>query len=249
MKNKVMALSSFKVTIATNTFKFDVAEFKKGEQYDWEYTVTNGADTIYTINGVRFMEPKAVELFIDVMCATCKWNGNGCSKNVKYTKAYDRWEYKGAESKVENKNYMPELCKMFGLKWDNEKGLSQGFDVGVEGKWQFMKGTAYPKKMNTCDGSNIWSKTLLPQILTGALTIKPIVEFAKPIWCKNNGDVYKFVDANGSVHSAMFINSDYAYYRRAHGNMFKCTDDEKLPQAQIDQIVAEMKQEVANNGD
>jgi hypothetical protein len=175
---------------------------------------------------------------VKVCCDTCgaycefEMGVTGClNGKCKNYPEYDRWEYKGAEPKVENKNYIPEVCKMLGHRVEEKFNI-----VNLVGKeilynpYYFTDGALF-----NCNNNAI--STILDGLIKGELIIEPIVEFAKPIKC-NDGDKFRYVSSNGNIIYRYFSGRTFDRYLLRDGNMF--SPDAVIPQEQINQIVGKM---------
>lgn len=195
-----------------------------------QYTVNESGD------GNAILKSDAVK----VCCDTCVRDGSRqepacCNCN----NDFNNWYYKEAEPKVEDiENYVPEICQMFGLEWNAEKAISQKFEIDAyKGTYQITGGS-----IDCVDDKgkiNSSYRAVLNDLIFGVIHIKPIIEFAKPVWCENNGEQYLTIDSSGNRYLTSFVPKAIDYYRRAHGNMFE--PESIIPQEQRDQLVSEMK--------
>ncbi|WP_196607116.1 hypothetical protein [Pectinatus frisingensis] len=129
-------------------------------------------------------------------------------------------------------NYIPEILKRyFNIGWDETKNYSEPFLVNGE------KGICGCAGMviRVSDGSALCS---MAYILADSNSIKTIPQKVKPIWC-NDGQKYIFVNGRGILILSEFTGGVADFYLRKAGNMFP--PHSKLPQEQIDEIVADMK--------
>jgi len=241
IKGKVMALKEFRFKQAIDCMPMIIVDYSV--EKDKIYKVNFINDNIsFMLGGTVFNLSKNSDLFVRVGCGTCKYLNESVHCAKCQTKNHTSWEYKGAEPKVKNNNYIPELAKMLGLKWDGE--ISKPFVIKEymdKNNYHFTKKTVTNSKGDTFP-------VILQAIINGTLTIDPIVEFAKPIWCEKAGQQYLTIDSSGNRYLTSFVPKAIDYYRRAHGNMFEI--ESFIPQKQRDKIIADMKsQEVATDGD
>jgi hypothetical protein len=166
-----------------------------------------------------------------ICCNTCKndHNGNCKIEMENLCVKYSRWEEKEIKKM---KNCMKEVCSIIGMS------QCKKYDIYND------RGQLDPDSPYFFDGTNIYDKNngtvrpgMFAGLFNGTYTIKPIVEFAKPIWIDSG--VYKYFNDNGEVGITEFEGYAFDYYCRTAGNMF--APDETVPKLQIDQIVADMK--------
>jgi hypothetical protein len=242
IKGKVMALKEFRFKQSINCTPMIIVDYNV--EKDKIYKVNFINDNIsFMLGGTVFNLSKNSNLFVKVGCGTCKYLNKSVHCAKCQTKNHTSWEYKGAEPKMENKNYIPELAKMLGLKWDGE--ISKPFVIKEymdKNNYHFTKKTVTNSKGDTFP-------IILQAIINGTLTIDPVIEFAKPIWCALDNDRYLTVLSNGNKVIAFQSHSTVDYYRYKAGNMFD--PSAVIPLSQVDKIVEDMKMgyEVGDDGD
>jgi hypothetical protein len=135
--------------------------------------------------------------------------------------------------KLEMTNYAQEILDIFNVV------INEDFNIGnIYGISFGLNPYHFDESMNICDNHCRESNYILQELITGKLKLIKIEKFVEPIYCEE-GEVYSHIMSNGYQRELQFVGGAQDYYNRKMKNMFP--RDTKLPQAQINEIIKEMK--------
>jgi len=174
---------------------------------------------------------------VEVNCDTCTREGT-LSDPVccECSSEWSNYRYKGEEKEIEKvvdkKNYIPEICKILVVE------MGKDFDIIGKVIGHIPYCPYHFNGNHLVDMQGDCADSLIGSLLNGDYTIEPIVEFAKPIWCKD-GDEYKYVTENKEIYETIFEDRTIDYYNRRFVNMF--APDAVIPIKQINKIGDDMR--------